>query len=412
MKKILPLLLLLVVLFPCALFAQSNFKPGYILKTNGDTVKGYINYREWNLSPKKIEFKSSPNDNNITSYQPSQIKAFGITDIDKYISYIGRVSVDDNTFPDLPAKLDTTTRTDTLFLQLIYQGTPLSLLVQRDAQKFRFFVKENETHPVELKYHQYYADARQVTSISPYTGLLNRLANKYNPSSGIHTTIEHSRFSSTSLANVIKQINNDDNKISPGSAGTVGSRFFAGVALNRTTTEFSAENPFSEVPSSSYTPRINVGFDFFPNKYTQRLFFRTELGFSAINPSFKKAGPAVVYGYSFKQYTISLTPQLIYNLYNKDNFKAYLGAGVVLNNSINTNGSRTIEIYGTPNNSTTNYELKSFWLGYQLQAGVIVNRRINIYASYSPAITQYTNYVLFEIKNTSYSVGINYLFGK
>lgn len=411
--KLIPRLLVLLTLFPCIVFAQANFKPGYILKNSGDTVKGYINYREWSNSPKSIEFKALPGDAKATVYQPVQLQAFGITGMDKYITYKGPVTMDDNVFPGLPPVLDTTTRVDTLFLQVLYQGQPLSLFSQRDEHKTRFFIQENNKQLVELKYHQYYSEAQQVTSISPYTRLLTRLSAKYNPTqTSIYSSIQRSKFSGNDLLTITKLINNDTVKTV--NAGTSGTRFFAGVALYRTTTKFSGDNPFTSSPSSSYVPRINAGFDYFPNKYTQRFILRMELGLSAISPSFTRSGYSVVYKYRFKQYTISLTPQAIYNVYSKDDFKAYLGAGVILNNSINTKQSRKTEILETVLTTTTsdNYELKNFWMGYQLQAGVIVNRKINVYALYAPALTSYTDYMYFDIKNTSYGLGINYLFGK
>src|ERR1041384_6957193 len=30
-----------------SIFAQSNYRPGYVVQSNGDTLKGFINYREW-----------------------------------------------------------------------------------------------------------------------------------------------------------------------------------------------------------------------------------------------------------------------------------------------------------------------------------------------------------------------------
>lgn len=37
--------ILLLLIVPTTSNAQTNFKPGYILNHNGDTVKGFIDYR-------------------------------------------------------------------------------------------------------------------------------------------------------------------------------------------------------------------------------------------------------------------------------------------------------------------------------------------------------------------------------
>ncbi|MDB5026006.1 MAG: hypothetical protein JWP78_3761 [Mucilaginibacter sp.] len=40
--------LLTVVLLPALSYAQSNYKPGYVITLKGDTLPGFIDYREWN----------------------------------------------------------------------------------------------------------------------------------------------------------------------------------------------------------------------------------------------------------------------------------------------------------------------------------------------------------------------------
>jgi hypothetical protein len=54
--------ILLLVALPTAIFAQTNFHQGYVVKTNGDTVKGYIDYREWGQNPLSIDFRTNKDD--------------------------------------------------------------------------------------------------------------------------------------------------------------------------------------------------------------------------------------------------------------------------------------------------------------------------------------------------------------
>src|SRR5580704_2539084 len=102
------LFIALLITLPAIIFAQPNYHEGFVVKNNGDTLKGYIDYREWVYSPTSIEFKPS-NGNDITKFGPEAIKSFQIKGFENYISYIGMASINKNIFPDLPIHLDTTT---------------------------------------------------------------------------------------------------------------------------------------------------------------------------------------------------------------------------------------------------------------------------------------------------------------
>src|ERR1700743_2234688 len=99
--------LTLLVIFPSIIFAQSNYHEGYVLKNNGDTVKGYIDYREWMISPKSIDFKIKKEDKNRLQFDPATIRGFRINGMETYISYIGKISLNKTNLEDLPEHLDT-----------------------------------------------------------------------------------------------------------------------------------------------------------------------------------------------------------------------------------------------------------------------------------------------------------------
>lgn len=52
----------LALYLACAtLSAQKNFTAGGIIQWNGDTLRGQVDYREWDVSPAKIQFRTSEN---------------------------------------------------------------------------------------------------------------------------------------------------------------------------------------------------------------------------------------------------------------------------------------------------------------------------------------------------------------
>lgn len=69
--------LIKLFLFHCYLcsFGQENFISGYIVKAEGDTVLGYVDYQQWVNSPVEIAFKANINDKP-EKFKPEDIKYF------------------------------------------------------------------------------------------------------------------------------------------------------------------------------------------------------------------------------------------------------------------------------------------------------------------------------------------------
>src|SRR5450432_1699979 len=65
--------------------AQKNFKDGYVVLKNGDTLHGQVDYQNWEVNPLKIKFQHA---GAVIQYSPSDISSFEITDADVYISKI------------------------------------------------------------------------------------------------------------------------------------------------------------------------------------------------------------------------------------------------------------------------------------------------------------------------------------
>ncbi|BDD08905.1 hypothetical protein FUAX_13370 [Fulvitalea axinellae] len=59
------------------LFGQSNFKPGYIKTAKGDSIIGFVNYQDWDRTPRLIKFKRTV-DAEANSYGPGSLLAFGL----------------------------------------------------------------------------------------------------------------------------------------------------------------------------------------------------------------------------------------------------------------------------------------------------------------------------------------------
>jgi hypothetical protein len=76
MKHRLKLLCLLGVLLPAICTAQGDFRQGYIIKNDGDSISGFVDYRIGTRSSSKASFRATKKDSK-TEYSPTEIRAYG-----------------------------------------------------------------------------------------------------------------------------------------------------------------------------------------------------------------------------------------------------------------------------------------------------------------------------------------------
>ncbi len=398
--------LLFIVLFialPSAIFAQSNYHEGSVLKNNGDTLKGFINYQEWLRSPRSIDFKINKADKKTLQFDPQTIKGFQIAGMETYIAYTGTISMDKASFPDLPNGLDTTKKQDTIFLKQLVTGSHLTLFYHADDIKTRFFIAETNGAPVELKYYQYYNDENQIVTKDFYKGQLLLYINKYIPGNNkLISKVDRGEYHQSEIETLVDDINNNGIAIKKKSY----SRLFAGIAINRTSTEeVNLFTPFAT--HTTISPKINLGIDVFNNPNVQQFVFRTELSFSYITPQFRY--PAISnYVYTFNQYTASVTPQILFNIYNKDNFKVYIDGGIAFNFSAYGNNKL---IYQSGSILKKPYDLEPYWSNFPFQVGVTLNKKIEIAFTYA-GYAAYTKYSGASVSNQSTCLGVKYLFSR
>ena len=109
-------LILLTILFPLFSSAQSNYKPGYLVNMQGDTIKGYVDFKEWSTSPTKFNFKNAIT-GEASIYTADNAKAFGITGYEYYKLFNITVSQAKLDVSQLTQDVDTTSIAGTLFFK-------------------------------------------------------------------------------------------------------------------------------------------------------------------------------------------------------------------------------------------------------------------------------------------------------
>ncbi|MNL44890.1 hypothetical protein D3C87_1674930 [compost metagenome] len=117
--------------------------------------------------------------------------------------------------------------------------------------------------------------------------------------------------------------------------------------------------------------------------------------------------------HSFDRTSVVLTPQFIYNVYNSNKLKCFMGFGAGLNLSKTSNNkSEYLNNIAMENRVVENeVEFEKFNYSLQFTTGVVLNKKIEISAGYSPKAA-ISNYSFFNVGMERFRAGVNYLFGK
>jgi hypothetical protein len=191
---------------------------------------------------------------------------------------------------------------------------------------------------------------------------------------------------------------------------------FAGVGLNRITTQ--PTGSYQKAGGTAYTssfPQVSFGSDFFVNPNTRRLVFRGELivGLGHYNSAYtNKYSPYIPINYKYDQLAFGITPQIIYNFYNTENFKIYLGIGAEFALYKYSNAVFTSQDGKTPPEQITTYDPYFFSNNntiFIFKAGILFTKHIGVYANYLTS-APVTRDPYFDLNFTTMQVGVNYYF--
>ncbi|KQS30898.1 hypothetical protein [Dyadobacter sp. Leaf189] len=154
--------------------AQKSFEPGYLLVSAGDTLKGYIDYKNWSKNPETISFRNTAD---------GAAKTYGLSDLEGFYvhgeSYI-KAEVDVNTSPSsidelsyspLP-KLEKTTA----FLLTLNSGPKGLYYLKGKDDKVQLYVSDKPGAYELLVEHRYLANnaSRQVVTVNQYREQLKK----------------------------------------------------------------------------------------------------------------------------------------------------------------------------------------------------------------------------------------------
>jgi hypothetical protein len=106
-----------------------------------DTIKGLIDYQNWDKTPKAIVFKAV-SDSKETIYTPNNIQSFSVAG-ERYVS--GIVTIDESPYRDneLSESEKPKYKTDKVFLQVLINGEKTLYYLKDENLKVHFFIGQN-----------------------------------------------------------------------------------------------------------------------------------------------------------------------------------------------------------------------------------------------------------------------------
>jgi hypothetical protein len=113
--------------------AQVDYRPGYVVSSQGDTILGSIDYRNWLHNPGAISFRPSAQGVDHT-YKPLEIRAFGVAG-DVYESAIVQVDVSPTSVGELSESPEPQLQTDTAFIRALITGEKSLYLYHTSNQR-------------------------------------------------------------------------------------------------------------------------------------------------------------------------------------------------------------------------------------------------------------------------------------
>lgn len=146
------LLFLFVLIISHNLVSQENFVKGIIVTNSGDSISGYIDYKNWDKSPLEIKFKSNLEASSV-SYSPSQLNKFRVGD-DTYIGATVERETSSVKIGELEGNSVLNLVSDEVFLRVLISGQKPLYIFKDQNEKESFYIK---TDKIELlKYKKYY----------------------------------------------------------------------------------------------------------------------------------------------------------------------------------------------------------------------------------------------------------------
>ncbi|ASZ10890.1 hypothetical protein CK934_07810 [Chitinophaga sp. MD30] len=183
--------------------------PATIITLQKDSLPGYIDYRNWNITPTEIRFRTAPNAP-IQTFRPPAISGFRISSTNElYLSKWLKLDITPHTMDYLSNHTERVYQQDTVFAMQLVQGS-LSLYSFTDEHnREHYFYDGADRQPEELKVIKQMINAHAVgTSLQTMDYYHEQLDLLFNDCQEVRKRTAAVSYTEKSLSNIFLRYNN------------------------------------------------------------------------------------------------------------------------------------------------------------------------------------------------------------
>jgi len=181
------------------IYSQENYLAGYIVSFKGDTLHGFIDYRNWEKNPQKISFKEKLTDDKVVFF-PTEIKAFSVLD-EIYESAIIKTEVSPFKTNDLEYDKELKFEGDTTFLQAVLKGKKSLYTYTNRLGEKQFYIKNGSSYEL-LAYKRYLNEDHDQTIVFENNKYLGQLSFYLNDCPSVMSKLPTIKYSQQSIENL------------------------------------------------------------------------------------------------------------------------------------------------------------------------------------------------------------------
>lgn len=163
---------LFILLFAQQSFAQSNYIEGYVVTLSQDTLRGLIDNKDWERSPKYIKFRKDQAAEPIV-YHPGQISAFYLSTNEYYLARSVSIDKSPVDVSRMTPRAQPLVVKDTVFLQASATGKVSLYYYVDESMKEHFYVQKEGSALDELILKRMLNEQNQLIVLERYKGQLS-----------------------------------------------------------------------------------------------------------------------------------------------------------------------------------------------------------------------------------------------
>lgn len=356
-------ILITLLFIPLNVLGQNNYKEGYILSNENDTINAWINFRTDEQNQKECLFKKEPN-GEIQKYLPGEILGYRFTEEGKYyISHLINVEGIEKE----------------VFLEFMLQGM-MNLYSYKENNQQMFFFEDADGKMYAVNKRPDKMDGTRYLNDPRYKGMLGYLFKDY---SGVKNLVERANFDQKSMLKIAKAYHEEacttgedciifENQKPDDIGLKVKFSVYLGLQFFNYELYYSTSKKYSN--STSLAPAIGGRFDVYNPRWSNSFSFQGDVSFSRFD---NIANDVIEFSSSsynrnlqldYKGYTFSGKLGIRYT-YPKNRLKPMIEGGFSSLFLFGTSATMHISD-GQGRDNTSEYKLRSKYIGYYVGVGL------------------------------------------